>query len=348
MDSMPAFTSSSSRLLIDVHRDMVSAAYPCVSSTVLNENFLSILSTQLTKCDTSQDEQLCVMALNILSWILSFVSCSDDEKESNIQKKLIIESSHLKSSFERTIVLISSHYDNVEVVNLCLFVLTEQSTPHLVVGRSAALVDALVKCMDHNNVLPKNIPKNIPPKNIPVQNERWKQPIIACSALCVLLDQIPDEMLKRHQSWSAEVFLLLVQSFSPNTAQTQVNYSNNNNSSNNNSSNSSSSNNNNNNNSSNNNNNNSSSSHRCSGDVSCIKSNTLNTHNTHAAPAPDHHSDIDTSSLALNGFSADPDSRLLPLSVSTLRILGQLTPGQCTPLVALALCSYSTAMTHLW
>jgi hypothetical protein len=337
MDSMPAFTSSSSRLLIDVHRDMVRAAYSCAANTllsnaVLNDNFLSILSTQLTKCDTPQDKQLCSMALNILSWILSLISCSEDKEEADIQKKFIIESSHLRLSFERAIVLISSHYENVEVVNMCLFVLVEQSTPHLVEGRGAALIDALVRCVDHDK-FPKNIPENIP-ENIPVQNERWMQPMIACSALCVLLDQIPDEILRRHRSWSLDVFLLLVQSFSSNAAQTQDS----NNSSNNSGSSSSSSNSN----------------------VSCITSNNNTTNSTSnsnkdaqtaLAPAPDPNSNSNSdsdSSLALNSFSADPDSRLLPLSVSTLRILGRLTPGQCTPLVPLALCSYTPAMAHLW
>jgi hypothetical protein len=342
MDSMTAFTSSSSRLLIDVHRDMVSAAYPCISSTVLNDNFLSILSTQLTKCDTPQDKQLCLMALNILSWILSFVSCSDNEEEANFQKKFILESSHLKLSFERAIFLISSQYENVEVVNLCLFVLMEQSTPHLVAGRSAALIDILVRCMDHSYI-PKNITEIIP-KNIPIKNEHWKQPIIACSALCVLLDQIPDEILGRYRSWSVDVFLLLVQSFSSNTAETQD--SNSRSSSSSNSSSSSSSN---------------------SSNVSCAISNSSANISTstakkqtdsHTVPvpasasAPDPNSNSNSNSsdsaLALDGFSADPDSRLLPLSVSTLRILGRLTPGQCTPLVAVALCSYTPAMAHIW
>jgi hypothetical protein len=329
---MPAFTSSSSRLLIDVHRDMVRAAFSSTSNTVLsdavlNENFLSILSTQLTKCDTPQDKQLCTMALDILSWTLSLISCSENKEESDIQKKFIKESSHLRLSFERAIVLISSHYENVEVVNLCLFVLVEQSTPHLVEGRSAALIDALVRCMNHDNI-PKNISENIP-KNIPVQNERWMQPIVACSALCVLLDQIPDEILRRHLSWSLDVFLLLVQSFGSNTAQTQDSNS---------SSNSSSS--------------------SSSSNVSCIKSNNNTTtsnsnsnKDAHTAPAPDPNSNSNSdtdSSLALNSFSADPDSRLLPLTVSTLRILGRLTPGQCTPLVPLALCSYTPAMAHIW
>lgn len=304
---------------------MVSEAYPAITNAVLNDNFLTLLSTQLTKFDTPEDKQLCLMALNILSWILSFVSCSENEEEANIQKKIIFESSHLKTSFERAIVLISSHYDNVEVVNLCLFVLMEQSATHLVVGRSAVLIDALVRCMDHNSILSKNIH----PKNIPVQNERWKQPIIACSALCTLLEQIPDEILKRHRYWSVDVFLLLVQSFSSSAADTQDKDH---------GSSSSSS-------SSKNSNDNK---HSNSGGVSSVTSNNDNTTSMkRSAPNPGNGTDSSLS-LSLSGFYADPDARLLPLSVSTVRILGRLTPGQCTPLISLALGSHTPAMAHIW
>ena len=206
------FSSSKARLLRDAHNDMMSNDYPLITPTILNDQFLSVLSSQLIKCSSVHDKQLRSLALNILSWILSRVSSSCNSNESVAQNDFIIQSCYIQTSFDRAISLIKSERENVEVVNLCLFMLMQQSIPELVRGRISVILEAISTCLCSSNHI-----ANSNPLGCPTLNEIWKTPILACSALYNLMEQHPEKVLSRHLSWSVDVFLLLVNSFKPSS-----------------------------------------------------------------------------------------------------------------------------------
>ena len=206
----PTFSSSKARLLRDTHSDMMSNDYPFVTSSVLNDKFLSVVSSQLVKCNNADDRLLRAFSLNILSWILSLISSSDNANESVAQNNFIIQSNHIHISFDRTISLIKSESDDIEVVNLCLFMLMQQSTPELVHGRISAILEAVSSCL-----YSRNTKLNSYDLSRASLNGSWKSPILACSALCNLMEQQPVEVLSRHLLWSIDVFLLLVDTFTP-------------------------------------------------------------------------------------------------------------------------------------
>ena len=208
----PPFSSSKARLLRDAHNDMMSNDYPLMTSTILNDKFLSVLSSQLIKCSSVDDKQLRSLALNILSWILSRVSSSCQANESVAQNDIIIQSCHIQTSFDRAIGLITSEGENVEVVNLCLFMLMQQSTPELIEGRMPVILEAISSCLCSSNRI-----ANGNPFDCPTLDESWKTPILACSALYNLMEQHPEKVLSRHLSWSVDVFFLLVDSFTPSS-----------------------------------------------------------------------------------------------------------------------------------
>ena len=314
MDSgKSAFSSSTSRLITEVHDGMMTMTDPVISDAVLNDHFLSVLASKLISCNTAEEKHLCVMSLNILSWILSHVSCSDEVGQSNAQKKFISENEYLQLSFDRVVALISNEQKHTDIVNLCLFVIMEQCTPNFFEGRMDAVIAALVSCMDRsltrsklcsevpknnipqNNILNNNVPRNDDVLQNKLQNtDDWKQPIMACSALCTILKQQKEEVLSRSHIWSASVFNLLIKSFNPKTP-----------------------------------------------DIG--RKNITSSENL-ADTEKKNHFNFNFNSDFI--YSADDDCRLLPLSVSTLRILGQLPLESLTPLAPIAMKSHTVAMAY--
>lgn len=199
----------------------MNVSYPITSTPVLNDNFLSILSSKIIEPKTSEELQLCLLSLNILGWILSCVSCSDDVDEavSVSQKNFIHSNVRIQSCFRKVIGLVNEENQHVDVMNLCLFVVMEQCTPDLLRGHLSIIVQAITRSIGITGIHAH--------RNQPFEEQSWKQPIIACSALCTLLEQVPDEVLSRHAVWAADVFLLLVQSFSHDSSHTNLSCSSN-------------------------------------------------------------------------------------------------------------------------
>jgi hypothetical protein len=219
--SATAQLSSESRLLLDAYKNMMNVSDPITLTPVLNDNFLSILSSKIVESKTSEEKQLCLLSLNILGWILSCVSCSDcvDEAVSFSQKNFIHSNVRIQSCFSNVIALMNEDKQHVDVMNLCLFVVMEQCTPDLLRGHLSIIVHAITRSIGITGIHAF--------RNQPFEEQSWKQPIIACSALCTLLEQMPDEVLSRHAVWAADVFLLLVHSFSDDSSHTNLSCSSN-------------------------------------------------------------------------------------------------------------------------
>lgn len=214
--SASAQLSSESRLLLDAYKNMMNVSDPITSTPVLNDNFLSILSSKIIESKTAEEKQLCLLSLNILGWILSCVSCSDDVDEavSVSQKNFIHSNVRIQSCFSKVIALMNEAKQHIDVMNLCLFVVMEQCTPDLLLGHLSIIVQAITRSIGITAIHAL--------RNQPFEEQSWKQPIIACSALCTLLEQVPDEVLSRHAVWAADVFLLLVHSFSHDSSHTHL------------------------------------------------------------------------------------------------------------------------------
>jgi hypothetical protein len=219
--SASAQLSSESRLLLDAFKNMMNVSAPNTSTPVLNDNFLSILSSKIIESKTSEEKQLCLLSLNILGWILSCVSCSDDVDEavSVSQKNFIHSNVWIQSCFNKVIALMNEEQQHIDVMNLCLFVVMEQCTPDLLGGHLSIIVQAITRSIGITGIHAL--------RNQPFEEQSWKQPIIACSALCTLLEQVPDEVQSRHAVWSSNVFLLLVHSFSDDSSHTNLSCSSN-------------------------------------------------------------------------------------------------------------------------
>ena len=212
--SNPALLSADSRLLLNAYKNMMNTSDGIISSSILNDSFLATLSSKITAPKTTEDKQLCLLSLNILSWILSCVSCSDDVVEAVSQKNFIINNVHIQSSLSKVVALMDEEKQHVDVMNLCLFVVMEQCTPDLLHGSLSTVVQAIAKCISNKGIPSQN--------NEEIDEQSWKQPIIACSALCALFEQIPEEILSRHSMWTFNVFLRLVDSFSEDASHTKL------------------------------------------------------------------------------------------------------------------------------
>lgn len=295
MDSFaPTFSSSKARLITEYHGNVRNKTYPPFTATLSNDSLLAVLSNQLVDCESDLDKKLRLYSLDILSWILSCVSCSDDREEEDVQRALIINSTHIQIAFDRIITIIAGEKDDSLLVNLCIFVVMQQSIPQLMDGRMYQVLEALTGCL-YSTV-----------STVP-QKETWKQPILACSALCNLMEQRPEKVFTRHHLWGVDVFLLLVDSFSlTSNADLQKGDS---------SSSSSSS--------SSSNNSSSSNSSGCTSNESVA------------------------GSFSLSPYSAIPHSRLLPIAVSALRLLCKIPLGGMDPLIPIALSSSGAAMDHI-
>jgi hypothetical protein len=178
-------------------------------NTVLNDNdqkLLNILSNILKRENNSTEyKELHVLSLSILSWILSFVSCDDNDEKANDQKNLIVGNDYIAASLDSAIALINDTKEDKIVTNLCLMIIAVQNTPQLMEYRVNLIMEGLVKNMTSVQRSPR--------LDVDDDND-WNQPIVAYSALYKLFQQLPSEVLSRQDKWSKRLFLLLLNSFS--------------------------------------------------------------------------------------------------------------------------------------
>jgi hypothetical protein len=178
-------------------------------NTVLNEKdqkLLKILSNILKSENSStEDKELQLLSLNILIWILSFVSCDDDDEKANDQKSFIVGNDYITASLDSAISLMNNPKENKVVTNLCLMIIVMQNTPQLMEDRINLIMEGLVLNMTSVQRFPR--------LDI-VDDNDWNQPIVAYSGLYTLFQQNPSEILSRHEMWSKRLFLLLLNSFS--------------------------------------------------------------------------------------------------------------------------------------
>ena len=320
-DPSSAFSSSKAKLITDFHWNIWSKDYPVPSPSVLNDTLLSILSNQLVTCNNAEETELRLRSLNILSWIFSCVSLCEDKDNARAQKDHILQNTHIQTAFDRIIALIESEREDFQLVNLCLFVVTEQSLPQLVHGRVSAVLRAIITCLSNSSIRREQVGTAITAQ----LHQKLLRPVIICSALSNILDQVPEEVLSRHLEWSEDVFLLLVGSFTVSPSDDLQKNSTNGSSA------------------------ESSGSGWSSNSSSSSSSSSISSNNN-------NHSNSSSSSgrsrgiplpLSLSPYSAHPESRLLPIAVSTVKLLSRVPFEDRDALVPLALSSSSAAMTHI-
>jgi hypothetical protein len=216
--NLSAFSSAKSHLIIEVYNDVTRFLSDSSASSFpsIDGKFLLLLSNQLGKCETTEDKQLRLLSLTIL---INLLSCNDDQLDK--EHNLVVNSSHMQTSLERVLTLLISQEDT-DTTNLCLFAIMSQSVSSLMKTNITEILKSLVVHMTCKPLSTSTAAMNgtdgkgqmLADSAIePVVAYSAKAPVLACSALCTLLEQLPEEILSRHEMWSSSVSLLLIESF---------------------------------------------------------------------------------------------------------------------------------------
>jgi hypothetical protein len=174
-----------------------------IRSCDLLNRLICVVSGIIVVESTNQQEKL--LAEDVLCWLLSLVWSSSDSLEKDrtylqyhpslkhIAKALILK---LKRSDEGAI-----HTAGVE---LTLFLLTEQDTPLLFEEPLSELIDAIMGFLQMNKELNSRFRYNTGDATLA------RRSVLATSALCNLMHQMPHHMISLHERWAEAILLDII------------------------------------------------------------------------------------------------------------------------------------------